>query len=171
MHDFIYSMVFCQVYYYIFYLFSWGPMPFTGYIGLSLSVSSLAFCVVSARFKFLLTHILVRSNYGIFKTYFYFKILYTIVAFLGSFYFIAALYYRSAIHELKAQSFYFVEGRREISDRAGVQRNLYFMGILFLVNCLHLLQNFFWIRLLNESFVDVMCRVKMQSLEDDDEQD
>ena len=169
MHDFIYSLVFGQIYYYIFYLFSSGPMPFTGNIGLSLSIVSLIFALISARFKFLLTHILVRSNYGIFKTYFYFKMLYTVIAFLGSMYFFAALYYRSAIHELKGQSFYFIEGRREIADRAGVNANLYFMGTLFLFNCLHLLQNFFWIRLLNESFVDVMCRVKMQRLEDDDE--
>lgn len=139
MHDFIYSLVFCQVYYYIFYLFSSGPMPFTGYIGLSLSITSLIFSVISARFKFLLTHILVRSNYGIFKTYFYFKMLYTILGFLVSLYFIAALYYRSAIHSLKGLSFYFVEGRREIADQAGVLRNLYFMGSFFAINCLHLL--------------------------------
>jgi hypothetical protein len=158
MHDFIYSLCISQFYYYMFYLFSEGPMKLVSYIAAVHTLLSFFFGIMSIRFKFSLTKILVTLKYSTYKSYFYFKLLYTLVSFILNLYYVAVFQYRLRLHIKNTSKI--IESRREMSDRVNVQKNFGLMAVVFFINSFHLLQNFYWIKLLNVSFIDLMSRVK-----------
>ena len=112
---------------------------FVSYIALFHTLISFFFAICSIRFKFKLTSILVTFKYETYKTYFYLKLMYTLVSFILNMYYVSALYYRLGVHKSNKDITRFVEARREMSDRVSVERNFNVLAVVFFINSFHLL--------------------------------
>ena len=175
MHDFLYSAVFSQYYYLLFYLFTAGPMTLVGKLCMVGSLFSIIVCIVSGIFKFRLSRLIdsgaQRSSNIFFNFYFFTKMTYVICATILSFYLLFAFIIRASIEfiEWPERATPFTEGRREMSTRSALFTNLTINFIIILANSIHLLQNLYWLKLKSTSWVDLTVRHKEFDEDEDDD--
>ena len=165
MHDFIYGALLSMYYYFLFYLFTEGPvsiglleMGFVGQISLVAAIGSIIISIVGGLFKFNIG-MLVSAKTSMsfsnlcFNSFFFTKMLYVICTIILGFYLIFAFIIRYSIEfiELPDKEDAFKEGRREMSNKTMVFNHLVLNVSLISVNVLHIFQMLYWLKLMSNS--------------------
>lgn len=181
MHDFIYGNVLGIYFFYIFYLFSSGPVAFVhqmklvGILSLVLSVLSLIFSIISGIFKFNLTQFLeqasIHQSQTYFNVYFFVKMIYVVVSIFMGFYFTFAFIVRWSIEhiELPEGAAAFKEGRKELGSKEEVLVTLLCNGIFVLLMTFHMTENIYWLKLMSTSWNHLITKIYTEQHDPDDE--
>lgn len=168
----VYTTILSLYYFFLFYMFSAGPvtstltqMIYVSYTSLGMSISSIVISIFGTIFKFRLTSLirqLVSSQPSewLFHTYFFVKLIYLIASFIVCCYLFAAFLMRYLIEyiDMADKQVPFRDGRREMSTKSAVLTNMLLNWIALLCVGFHILQNFHWLRLLSTSWEDIKMK-------------